>query len=302
MVFKKNKIKNFGLGLGLRSEMHQSTLDFFKSEANKNLLEWAEIIPENYIDKGGKSRRKLDEALAADLPLIPHSVSISIGTAPKTKGDNVFNPRLISGLKEIFQEVKPPWFSDHLSFSYVDGIYLEDLIPLPRTQEVVSVVADNVKWLQDEFQLPFLIENPSYYSTITEPEMSEADFFNKILEQADCGMLLDVNNIYVNATNHKYDAHEFLKSIDLDRVVQVHIAGHDSDYTTPSGEFLKILDTHGNPIIPEVYTLLDELLSMTSINAILLERDGNFPEDFSDLLEELKQIRMIMNKHSLVEV
>jgi uncharacterized protein (UPF0276 family) len=160
-------------------------------------------------------------------------------------------------------------------------------------QESVKVIADNVKFLQDEFQLPFLVENPSFYSTIIEADMTEVEFINAILDQADCGMLLDVNNIYVNATNHKkYQATEFLDALNLDRVVQVHIAGHLKGYRSHTGHNIEILDTHGEKIIDEVYEILRQLLLRTEVNAILLERDSNFPA-LSELIEELKQIQEI---------
>ncbi len=300
MTFKKTKINKFGLGLGLRSELLSSTLSFCQENPENDLIQWLEFIPENYATKGGKHRKSFRQAVDAGFQLIPHSVSISIGTAPKEKGEIVFNKYLLDSLKDIFTEVKPPWFSDHLSFSYIDGIYLEDLIPLPRTQEAIDVVADNVKYLQDEFQLPFLVENPSYYSNIILSEMKEYEFLNSIVNKADCGLLLDVNNIYVNSVNHEYDAFNFLDNMDLDRVVQVHVAGHDADYKTPSGEFLKVLDTHGQKTLPVVMELLDRLLEKTEVNGILLERDGNYPEDFKEITDELKEIRAVMNKHEKV--
>jgi hypothetical protein len=158
------------------------------------------------------------------------------------------------------------------------------------------VITDNIKWLQDYFQLPFLIENPSYYTKLIEPEMSEAEFINLVLAEADCGMLLDVNNVYVNSVNHNYDARKFISELDLERVVQVHIAGHLEGYRSLlTGQEIAILDTHGEGIKTEVYDLLRYLLERSSVNAVLLERDGNFPE-FSELVEELKIIREIMAK------
>ena len=144
-------------------------------------------------------------------------------------------------------------------------------------------------FLQDQFQIPFLIENPSYYSLVSEPELSEADFINQILYKADCGLLLDVNNIYVNSANHQsYSPKEFLYQIDLSRLVQVHIAGHLKNYKAKlSSKSLAILDTHGDKISEDVLNILQELLRLAKPKAILLERDSNFP-DFDELLEELE--------------
>ncbi|MCE2929556.1 MAG: DUF692 domain-containing protein, partial [Candidatus Caenarcaniphilales bacterium] len=196
---------------------------------------------------------------------------------------------LISHFKKLFQKIKAPWFSDHLSCTRIQGYYLQDLIPIPRTKEAVDIVCDNIKFLQDQFQIPFLIENPSYYSLVSEPELSEADFINQILYKADCGLLLDVNNIYVNSANHQsYSPKEFLYQIDLSRLVQVHIAGHLKNYKAKlSSKSLAILDTHGDKISEDVLNILQELLRLAKPKAILLERDSNFP-DFDELLEELE--------------
>lgn len=312
MVFKKEKLGYFGLGLGLRKDLRSLTLNFFNSETNivnqqnnitdkKRLIEWLEMVPENYIAKGGRPRQNFEEVLATGVQLIPHGINLSIGTAPAPGEQGpCYDRYLIDAFKELFVKINPPWFSDHLSCTRIEGCYLQDLIPVPFTFETVRVITDNIKFLQDEFQLPFLVENPSYYSTLIEedePEMPEAEFINEILEKADCGMLLDVNNVYVNSVNHDYDAMKFLDEINLDRVVQVHIAGHKKNFRAQlSGKLLKILDTHGEPIIEAVYGLLDALLKKTRVNAVLLERDSNFPENFEDLIAELKRIRSIMDK------
>lgn len=293
--FKKQKIGHYGLGLGLRKDIRSSTLDFFKSKENKNLIQWFEVVPENLIAKGGKRREELLEVLDLDVQLIPHGINLSIGTASKD-GKPSYDPYLINCLKELFSEIKPPWFSDHLSCTRIDNVYLQNLIPIPFNKEAIEVVSTNVKFLQDEFQIPFLIENPSYYSTIFEPEMPEVEFFNRLMVEADCGMLLDVNNIYVNSTNHEaYKPEEYIDQIDLDRVVQVHVAGHLANFTASSGKSVKVLDTHGEAVCQRVYRILDYLLGKTDVNAILLERDFNFP-DFEETVAELKTIREIIDK------
>jgi uncharacterized protein len=295
--FNKTTLTNYGLGLGLRRSLTQETLEFHSSAENQGLLEWLEIVPENYIALGGTKAKQFQQILDSTIPLIPHGVNLSIGTAPEFSGQPCFDAFLIQEMHKLFSQINPPWFSDHLSCTRINGYYMQDLIPLPFTQETVNVVSDNVKFLQDEFQLPFLVENPSFYSTLIEPEMSEAEFINAIVKKADCGILLDVNNIYVNATNHDfYNPIAFLDELDLDRVVQVHIAGHLEGYESRTGKQIKILDTHGDTIKQEVYSILDELLKRTSVNAILLERDSNFP-NFTELVEELKEIRRIMNQY-----
>ncbi len=293
MPFNKQNLTNYGLGLGLRRSLTQETLEFYSSATNTGLINWLEIVPENYIALGGAKAKQFQVILDSKVPLIPHGVNLSVGTAPETPGQICFDPFLISEMHKLFSQINPPWFSDHISCTRINGYYMQDLIPLPFTHEAINIVSDNVKFLQDEFQLPFLIENPSFYTTLIEPEMSEAEFINAIVNKADCGILLDVNNIYVNATNHNcYDPIEFLDALDLDRVVQVHIAGHLDGYESRIGKRIEILDTHGETIKAEVYKILEELLKRTKVNAILLERDSNFPE-FENLIEELKTIKGI---------
>ena len=294
--FKKN-LPELGLGLGLRNDISKETLDHCREK--NTLIKWLEIVPENHIDRGGWRAQQTQEVLETGVQLIPHSVNLSIGSALDDQGKASFDAYLIQEMKELFQEIKSPWFSDHLSCTRIEGYYLQDLTPLPRIQESIETVVSNIKFLEDYFQLPFLIENPSFYSTLIEPEMSEADFLNQILAKADCGLLLDVNNIYVNATNHgEYKEQEFLDSLDLDRVVQVHIAGHLENYKSKlSHKSIAILDTHGEAIKEEVYKILEDLLSRTSVNAVLLERDSNFP-DFPELIKELEKLDAIIKANS----
>ena len=292
----KDKFKTFGVGLGLRRDLKELILEELKSKnANFN---WLEIVPENYIKLGGKKRHDFEEILNTNIQIIPHGVNLSIGTAPQKKGEPCFDQYLIDKLKELFSEIKPPWFSDHLSCTRINGFYLQELIPLPFNEEVVAIVSDNIKFLQDEFQLDFLCENPSYYSKYQVSTLSEAQFINQVTAKANCGVLLDVNNIYVNQKNHSdYTPTDFINSLDLDRVVQVHIAGHLEDYNSwLSPHKLPILDTHGAAIRKEVFEIYDYLLSKTEIKATLLERDSNFP-DFVELKTELKQIKDIDAKY-----
>lgn len=268
------KLKNYGVGLGLRRDIFDDTLK------HKDKIDWLEIAPENYICRGGKTLERLLIAKKS-FPLIPHGLNLSIG------GTDPFDMNLINNVKKLFSVINPPWYSDHLCFNYVDKTYIHDLIPLPYKKSVAKHVADRIKKIQDIFQLPFLIENPSYYM-ILDNEMSEEDFITEILEKADCGLLLDINNVYVNSQNHNYDPIKFLDNIPMERTVQVHIAGHFN-----TGKI--IIDTHGASVITQVYKLFGELMKRCTPKAILLERDFNFP-DFKELLDEMKMIRKIMTK------
>jgi uncharacterized protein (UPF0276 family) len=295
MIDKLNKLKNYGVGLGLRRDLFAETYSEIQSSS---FIQCLEIVPENYISKGGKPRIEFEKFINSNTQLIPHGVNLSIGTAynKQTNYDNYF----LEQLEELFLEIKAPWFSDHLSCTRINGFYLQDLIPIPFTNESLNIVADNIKYLQDRFQLNFLFENPSYYSTLGLQELSETDFMNKLAEKADCGILLDVNNIYVNSINHgSYNPSEYLNSLDLSRVVQVHIAGHHENYTAwLTNKKLRLLDTHGAEIKQEVYEILDELASRIELKAIILERDSNIPS-LDELKLELDHINQIIKKQSL---
>lgn len=271
---KIKKLQELGVGLGLRRALYKDILK------NKNKIDWLEIAPENYICRGGEPLKNL-LTVKKYFPIIPHGLNLSIG------GTEPFDKGLIQNIKKLFEVINPSWYSDHLCFNYIEKTYIHDLIPLPFNKTVVKHVVSRIKKIQDIFGIPFLIENPSYY-VILDNEMSEADFISEIIEKSDCGLLLDINNVYVNSKNHKYDAVKFLDSIPTDRTVQVHIAGHLNQ-----GKI--IIDTHGEPIIKEVYNLLKELLKRCKPKAILLERDFNFPR-FSSLLNEINKIKHITNK------
>ena len=265
------KIKNYGVGLGLRRQLYEDILK------HKKEIDWLEVAPENYICRGGEIFERLVNA-KKHFPIIPHGLNLSIG------GTEPFDSKLINNIKKLFKIINPPWFSDHLCFNYVDKTYIHDLIPLPFNKSVVKHVSDRIKKIQDILQMPFLIENPSYYM-ILDNEMKEEDFISEIVEKADCGLLLDINNVYVNSQNHKYNPVKFLDDLPLERTVQVHIAGHLN-----LGKL--IIDTHGESIIKQVYKLFEELVKRCKPKAILLERDFNFPK-FSDLLTEIRKIRAI---------
>ena len=267
------KLPNLGVGLGLRRELFESTLK------HKNQIDWLEIAPENYICRGGEVLKRLITA-KKHFPIVPHGLNLSIG------GTDPFDKELIKNIQELFKVINPPWYSDHLCFNYVEKTYIHDLIPLPYNKSTVRHLVNRIKKVQDIFQIPFLIENPSYYMVL-DNELKEEEFISEIVERADCGLLLDINNVYVNSQNHKYDPLKFLDNLPLERTVQVHIAGHLN-----KGKI--IIDTHGESIINEVYGLLNELLKRCTPKAILLERDFNFPR-FQELLNEIKKIRKIIN-------
>ena len=244
-------------GVGLRRPHFDRILEHHEG------VDFLEIISENFMNFGGRPRHVL--ARARDrFPIVLHGVSLSIGSI------SPFNERYLAKLKQLIEFVRPPWFSDHLSWSSHSGVEYHDLIPLPFTEEAINNVVERIRILQDKMRIPFLLENPSYYIEMPGKEMTEAEFVTEVVNRADCGLLLDINNIYVNATNHGYDARSFIDAMPRDRVLQFHMAGHDS-----SGEF--IVDTHGSHIIPEVYDLYRHALHRIGPAWTLLEWDNNIP-------------------------
>lgn len=273
----KSQLPRLGIGIGLRRELAGDAVK------NSHSIDWLEFVPENYMGIGGKARVRLEIA-SSTFPLIAHGVNLSIGSADK------LNKEYLTELKFLLDHLNCPWWSDHLSFSSFNGMYLHDLMPLPFSQEAANHVVDRIKEVKQFISRPFLLENISAYLRMPGAMMSEAEFITHVVEQADCGLLLDVNNVYVNSQNFCFDPYAFIDSLPLERVVQIHIAGHSKNIDM-------LVDTHGESIDEAVYDLLEYTLQKADVNGILLERDKNFP-DFIELLEELDRIRVIAAKHT----
>ena len=268
----KKELPVLGIGLGLRRELFEQTLE------SVDRIDWLEIVPENYMDVGGSARARLEEALG-EFPIITHGVNLSIGSTDPLSKD------YLKSLKALLDFLDAPWFSDHLCFTSVGGAYMHDLLPLPQTREAISHIAERIKRVQDYIERPLLLENISYYMELPGCEVSEAQFLSEVLEKGDCGLLLDVNNVYVNSINLNFDPYKYLDSIPLDRTVQMHVAGHSHGDDA-------IIDTHGAPVIEPVFDLLTYVLKQASVNAVMLERDQNFPP-FEEIIQEVEEIRNI---------
>jgi len=264
-----------GVGLGLRTEIYEETL------AARDLIDWVEITPENFMGRGGRALARLQEVKPI-YPMVTHGVTMSIGSL------DPLDEAYLEDLEALFTRINPPWFSDHLCFSGFGGTYSNDLLPLPFTQESIEQVVSRIQKLQDRFQRPFLLENISYYLHHPDHDMHETEFFNAILEKADCGLLLDVNNVYVNSQNHGSHAKTFIESLPLERVVQLHVAGHSH---FPEG----IVDTHGDTVCDDVWDLTRWVLERCKPAAVLLERDLDIPP-FEELASELKLLRSLWNE------
>ncbi len=255
---KRSDFPLLGFGVGLRRPHYAEIID------SRPPLDWFEIISENFLAAGGRPREVLD-AVRADYPLVMHGVSLSIGTTDE------LNREYLVGLRTLAQHVQPAWISDHLCWTGVGGRNLHDLMPLPHTDEAVMHTARRIRQVQDFLERPLLIENVSSYLTYAHSRMTEWEFLAAIANEADCGILLDINNIFVNAFNHRFDPHRYIDAMPPDRVVQFHLAGH-ADHGT------YLLDTHDHPVRAEVWDLYEYAVRHLGAVSTLIEWDDNIPE------------------------
>jgi hypothetical protein len=249
-------IPNLGIGIGLRIPHYE---DIFK---DKPEIDWFEIISENFMVEGGKPLDNL-ERIQDRYPVVQHGVSLAIGSpAP-------LDWNYLHRLKALTKRTKTPWLSDHLCWGHTPGAHYHDLLPLPYTKDVINYVAERARIVQDFLEIPFALENLSSYVAYKADEMPEWDFYTAIVEKADIFMMLDVNNIYVSSRNHGFDPYLYCDNIPLERVLQIHLAGH-SDH----GDY--VLDTHDNFVRDEVWQLYARVWPRTRGVSTLLEWDDNF--------------------------
>lgn len=244
-----------------------------------------EVAPENWINVGGRFGRQFAE-LAERHTISLHGLSLNIG------GQEAIDVSLVKAIRDFMHHYDCPIYTEHLTYCADDG-HLYDLLPLPFTTEAVRHVADRVKQVQDILGSRIALENASYYATAA-TDLTESQFINAVLQEADCDLLLDVNNIYVNSVNHRYDAVDFLQSLPISRVRYMHIAGHYDE-----AEDLKV-DTHGSDVIDPVWALLDEAYRLCGPLPTLLERDFNIPP-LEQLLAEIARIRVAQADVSTAE-
>lgn len=270
-----------GIGLGLRAAFLEQIARGDASDA----IAFVEVSPENYMRRGGRVPRTL-EAAAERHPVITHGLMMSLG------GTDPFDTEYFATLKSFLDRHDPPWHSDHLCWSGLDGALLHDLLPVPFTSRVAKRVAARVREARDRLERPMAVENISWYMRLGASSLDETEFLCEVLEEADCGLLLDVNNVFVNASNHGFDARAWLERIPLERVWQLHIAGHEH-WSDPAGPGLSpdtlIVDTHGADVLSEVYALLRWVIERTGPKPVLLERDSNIPP-LPVLLEEVGRL------------
>jgi uncharacterized protein (UPF0276 family) len=266
---------NLGFGLGLRPDHY---LEILESKPN---VDWFEILSENYMVPGGKPLHFLDR-IRADYPVVMHGVSLSIGSTTS------FDADYLRDLRKLADRIQPAWISDHLCWTGVHGQNIHDLLPLPYTEETAKYVAERVGIVQDYLGRQILLENVSSYASYIDSTMTEWEFINLIAEQADCLLLLDVNNIYVSSYNHQFDAKAFIDGVPQNRIQQIHLAGHHNH-----GDY--IIDTHDAPVIDPVWDLYAYALSRFGAVSTMIERDDQIPP-LAELLQELQIARDIATR------
>ncbi|WP_379865605.1 DUF692 domain-containing protein [Marinobacter sp. M5B] len=282
---KLNGLKNSlrepfqGFGLGLRPRHYNSFL------AQPQAVDWLEVISENYMVQGGKPLAMLDR-IRADYPIAMHGVSMSIGSvSPLDHG-------YLQRLKALADRIQPMWVSDHLCWTGVHGTNLHDLFPLPYTEEALRHVAARVREVQETLGRRLVLENVSSYIDYASSEMSEWAFLTALAEEADCLLLLDVNNIYVSGMNHGFDPRDFIDGVPAHRIQQIHVAGHSN-----LGDV--IIDTHDAPVPDEVFDLYAYACRRFGPVSTMIERDDSIPP-LEDLIVELDRVRAVAARHTPV--
>jgi uncharacterized protein (UPF0276 family) len=263
-----NAFQDHGVGIGLRIPHYEHIF------SRKPVVDWFEIISENYMCDAGRPLATLDRILE-QYRVVQHGVSMYFGSVTTP------DPEHMKRLKQLVRRTKTPWLSDHLCWGSVDGTYTHDLLPLPYTWEAVERTVERVRMVQDYLEIPVAVENVSSYAAFTGSEMTEWEFLTEVVERADCGILFDVNNVYVSAMNHEFNPLDYVNSVPAHRVAQIHIAGH-SKYEK------YILDTHDHPVIDPVWQLYARAIERCGPTPTLLEWDDHIPS-FDEVHAEAKK-------------
>lgn len=259
-----------GFGLGLRRPHYAEFL------ARDVPVDFVEIISENFMVNGGRPLATLD-AIRERYPVAMHGVSMSIGAS------SGLDPSYLARLKSLADRLQPLWVSDHLCWTGFNGHNSHDLLPLPYSEEALDTVCANIAVAQDALGRPMLFENPSSYVQFSGAGLTEWDFLAEMCRRTGCYLLLDINNVYVSSRNHGFDAHAYLAAIPVDRVRQMHLAGHSQGDTM-------LIDTHDHPVAPDVWSLYEAASRRFGSVATMIERDDDIPP-LDDLLQELDVAR-----------
>lgn len=250
-------------GVGYKPQHYSDLIE------NPGTIGWLEIHAENYMGDGGRPIAQLRQ-LSERFPISVHGVGLSIG------GEGRLDPEHLARLKHLVDWLNPTVFSEHLAWSTHDGAFLNDLLPLPYTEATITRVSDHIDELQNTIGRQMMLENPSSYLAFDESTWSEPDFLREVAKRTGCGLLLDVNNVFVSATNLNYDPQKYIEDYPLDYVGEIHLGGHDEDEDDHGKPLL--IDSHGAAVVDPVWALLDHTLSLSGHRPILIEWDTDVPE------------------------
>ena len=268
-----NGFSDLGVGIGLRIPHYKTIL------SDKPDVDWFEIISENFIAGGGRPKEVLEEVLET-YRVVQHGVSLYFGNTEP------FDRKQLKALKKLVEKTKTPYLSDHLCWGSIGSVVSHDLLPLPYTKESVQNTAERIAYVQDYLEIPVIVENVSSYVEFVDSQMTEWQFLAEVSMHADCGILLDLNNIYVSSFNHEFDPEVYLRGIPVDRIAQVHLAG-----PCDMGDYL--LDTHDHPVPDPVWELYRKLVAQTGAVNTLLEWDNNIPAFEEVHAEAMKAKRIV---------
>ncbi len=268
-------LKKLGIGIGFREQFRA---DIF---LNQNKIDFLEITADHYLDANDK---KLDELqiLKEHFELIPHGLDLSLGSAEGIDSD------YLEKFARLVEFVKPEWFSDHICFTKSGGTNIGHLAPVPYTNEALKAFIKNIETVKKRISIPLILENITYMVEFPSSKMSETEFISKILNETDCGLLLDVTNLYINSRNFDFSWKKFLDEIPLERVVQLHFVGSHRHGN-------KFIDGHSHKTENEIWEVFEEVCNRCDLKGAILERDGNFPP-FTEILEEIKIAKEFFSK------
>ena len=262
-----------GAGLGFREQLRA---DIF---LHRSKIDFLEITADHYLDASAQKFEEL-KLLKQHFPLIPHSLELSLGSAEG------IDEEYLEKVARLIEFTAPEWFSDHICFTRSSGVRIGHLAPLPYTFEALKVFVRNVLAVKKRIKTPFILENITYMMRFPSPEMSEAEFITRILDETGCGLLLDVTNLYINARNHGYEWRAFLDELPLEKVVQLHFVGLHEHQNL-------LIDAHADRTQNEIWEVFREVCARTDVKGAILERDENFPP-FAEMLEELETARSLL--------
>ncbi|CAN5420572.1 DUF692 domain-containing protein [soil metagenome] len=268
------------IGIGFREQFRA---DIFLHQAN---IDFLEITSDHYLDAKPDKFEEL-KLLKEHFPLIPHSLDLSLGSAEG------IDEEYLEKVADLVEFVEPEWFSDHLCFTKSGGVKIGHLAPVPYTNEALKIFVKNIAQVKKRIKTPMILENITYLVQFSSSEMREAEFLSKILDETDCGLLLDVTNLYINSQNFGFDWRKFLDEIPLERVIQLHFVGSHKHRK-------RLIDAHSNKTENEIWEVFREVCQRCEVKGAILERDGNFPP-FAEILDELTKARELSETSNIAE-